>query len=113
MLEVLQYTNLFRGLRTLWNMLAPGGRIVGTVPNRECPIVARTMARFEGAFCPPTPDTLTSALLALDGLDHWGCRGLAVQEDQRIAPYVGSAWSTDLRWPEPPNRMLFVASKRS
>jgi 2-polyprenyl-3-methyl-5-hydroxy-6-metoxy-1,4-benzoquinol methylase len=111
-LEVLQYTDLVRGLQSLWKMLAPGGRIVGTVPNRNCPIVVRTMERFEGKYVAPTPKALISAISSLEGLDYWGGRGVAFQTDQRIVPYVASSWSTELLWLEPPNRMLFTAAKK-
>ena len=36
--EVLQYLEFRAGTERLWNCVAPGGRLVGCIPNAECPL---------------------------------------------------------------------------
>ena len=72
-LEVLQYVPLAEALGALWERLLPGGRIVGVVPNADCPIVSRTRARFGANYAPPT---LRQIDAVLQGWRRTGARRL-------------------------------------
>jgi hypothetical protein len=110
MLEVLQYVPLGTIAR-VWAHVEPGGRLVGVVPNSECPIVQRTIERFDGSYLAPSPAALLGALDELPELAFVALRGLTFSEHQQIVPYELSAWHR--AWPEnlgtPPNRLQFVA----
>ena len=112
-LEVLQYVPLAEALGALWERLLPGGRIVGVVPNADCPIVSRTRARFGAKYAPPTLHQIDAVLQGCDELEHAAYRGLAFGGDQRLAPYEVSSWRTLPTWESEPNRIQFVAIKRS
>ncbi|MCG8448059.1 MAG: methyltransferase domain-containing protein [Pirellulales bacterium] len=108
-LEVLQYLPLVESLQCFAKQLLPGGRLVGVVPNAECPIVQKAMDHFEGNYVAADIEKIEAALEAIPEIDHWTCRGLTFASDQRIVPYEASPWTTTPDWPQPPNRLLFVA----
>jgi 2-polyprenyl-3-methyl-5-hydroxy-6-metoxy-1,4-benzoquinol methylase len=113
MIEVLQYLPLAATLRRVWGKLAPGGRMIAMVPNAACPIVQRTVARFDGRFVAPSGPELAAVLGGLPDVEAWAMRALAFRADQRITPYEVRPWSTEP--PDgtpPPNRIQFVAIKR-
>ena len=112
-LEVLQYAPLAEALGALWERLLPGGRIVGVVPNADCPIVSRTRARFGATYAPPTLHQIDAVLQGCDDLEYAAYRGLAFGCDQRLAPYEVSSWRTLRQWESEPNRIQFVGIKRS
>ena len=109
--EVLQYAVLDNSLALLWHSTRPGGRFIALLPNRDCPIVARTMQRFPGQYGPVSPSELKAKFSALPDLDFWACRGFWFRSDQRIAPYDLSPWTDDPTWEKPPNRLLFIAQR--
>jgi hypothetical protein len=111
MIEVLQYMPFARALAFAWELIAPGGRIVGVVPNADCPIVAETKRRFEGRYTPPTIDDVRRVLSGLIAIDTWSYRGLIFGDDQRIAPYAVAPWTQTTQWERQPNRIQFVAIK--
>ncbi len=111
-LEVLQVVPFEETIRNFWSLVRPGGRLVAMLPNRECPIIARTIDRFEGKFDCPSPAELAALLSALPGREFWALRGLTFMEDQRLAPYGTSPWSGVPDWPEPPNRLQFVIERK-
>lgn len=110
--EVLQCLPSLDVLTRHWAALRPGGRIVGLLPNAECPIVAKTTERLEGNYTPRRFDELSAIADQLDGLESSWIRGIAFQTDQRLLPYTVSPWCSD-RAPEgpPPNRWQFVFVK--
>lgn len=110
-LEVLQYVPFAETVALLWSKVKPGGRLVGIIPNRECPIVAKPMARFGGRFMAMDAASIGKALGALPGLACWRLRGMSFALDQRIAPYEVSPWTDAGGWPTPPNRFQFVATR--
>jgi hypothetical protein len=94
-----------------WETLSPGGRVVGVVPNADCPIVQRARSRFSDNYTPPTLAELAGILASLAGVEHWAMRGLRFGADQRIAPYDVSPWTSTLvrdGGAAPPNRLLFL-----
>jgi len=113
LLEVLQYMPIRETIHGLWESLAPGGRLVAMVPNRECPIIQGAVARFEGKYAPPSPAELAAVLGDLPTCAFWRMRGLTFQEDQRHLPYAVSPWTARPAWDTPPNRLLVVAEKSS
>lgn len=111
LVELLQYVPLVQTLNAAWEILRPGGRIVGVVPNADCPIVQGTIRRFAGQYRPPTASELVRALGAHDDIGCVKVRGLRFLEDQRLVPYeVTDRWDGEER---PPNRLLFVAAKEN
>jgi 2-polyprenyl-3-methyl-5-hydroxy-6-metoxy-1,4-benzoquinol methylase len=111
-LEVLQYVPLAEVLDAIWERLLPGGRIVGVVPNADCPIVSRTRARFGTNYAPPSLHRIDAVVQAWGELEHAAYRGLSFGSDQRLAPYEVSSWRTSRGWEAEPNRIQFVAIKR-
>jgi 2-polyprenyl-3-methyl-5-hydroxy-6-metoxy-1,4-benzoquinol methylase len=111
LVEVLQYMPLADTLRTAWQLLAPGGRLVAVVPNAACPIVASTRQRFDSRYAPASFEQLDREMSALEGVEEWAFRGLTFAEDQRIAPYETTPWARAPSWPRQPNRLQLAAIK--
>ncbi len=111
-LEVLQCVPFEQTLRRLWDAVAPGGRLLAVTPNGSCPIVTKTMQRFEGTFNAPTPSTLRGYVSKLPELASWSARALFFADDQRLAPYEVSGWDGACEWSRTPNRIQWVAFKR-
>lgn len=117
LVEVLQYIPVEATLRHAWSLLAPGGRMVAVVPNRECPIVARAMARFPGNYLPPSAAELIQVGERLEQCQGWGLQGMVFGEEQTLAPYAVSAWTRSAQFgfpahlPKQPNRLVFAAAK--
>jgi SAM-dependent methyltransferase len=112
LLEVLQYVPLAGTLEALWPHLAPGGRLIGVVPNKNCPIAARTRARFGPCYDPATVSQIEAAIDALPEAAVSAIRGLFFRDDQSVGPYDVSPWGTQARWTAPPNRLQFVVLRR-
>lgn len=112
--EVLQCLPSLDLLEPHWAQLRPGGRLIGLLPNAECPIAAKTADRLEGHYTPRRFDELAAVARGLEGLDVARIRGLSFQEDQRLLPYAVSQWQLN-EWPDgpPPNRWQFVFAKSS
>jgi SAM-dependent methyltransferase len=108
-LEMLQYVDAESALRSLWERVAPGGRLIGIVPNAEDPLVQKTVARFEGNYRPLAAGEIRTILEPLPGLEYWAYRGMAFQADQRLAPYAVSPWMNDARSESSFNRLVFAA----
>jgi 2-polyprenyl-3-methyl-5-hydroxy-6-metoxy-1,4-benzoquinol methylase len=111
-IEVLQYVSLEEAVSFLWKHLKPGGRLVGALPNADCPIVQRTICRFHGHYNSIATSELISLLKTFPNLDAWAISGLSFRDDQKIWPYEASPWITNPEWKDRvPNRLLFVAQK--
>ena len=113
LVEVLQYVDLQSTLRTLWDSVRPGGRIVAVVPNKDNPLVQKVMSRFGGTYLPPNPSELDVLVASLPEVGCWAYRGLGFQQDQRVVPYVAYPWGTTERRRDPANRLVFAITKRS
>jgi len=113
LVEVLQYVGWEATIRTLWDRVRGGGRIVGVVPNKDDAIVRRTMARFADIYLPPNPAELRMLVSSLPEVEHWACRGMDFQQDQRLFPYVARPWETDGEMEDPANRLAFVIVRRA
>ena len=113
LLEVLQCVPWLEVLRAVWDHVAPAGRLVAMVPCGDCPIIQRVVARHAGVFSAPTQAELVAALSRLGDTEYWKLRGLTFASDQSLAPYVVSPWTHEPSWASPPNRLQFVAQKRS
>ncbi len=112
-LEVLQYVPFAPTLRLLWQQVRPGGRLIGLIPNRACPIVAKPMARFAGRYHAVDEDEIALALGELPGLETWRLRGLRFAADQVVAPYAVTPWSSAAAIEPVPNRFQFVALRQA
>lgn len=113
LLEVLQYLPVPEIFAALWEMLSPGGRILATFPNEDCPIVKKTVARFEGRYVPPPIQRLLEWARSAPGVTAFGLRGFDFGADQRLAPYELTSWTRDAHWPgKVPNRLQFVIEKQ-
>lgn len=98
-------------LRALWTSVAPGGRLVASMPNAACPIVQRALASLAGTLFAITPAEMAAEIRALPDLAHFAMRGLSFGADQWVAPYEVSPWAQDVRaWPVA-NRMMIVVER--
>jgi len=109
--EVLQCVPFESTIQPFFEKLLSGGRLIRVVPNGECPIVARTVERFDGNYVPVVSAQIKTLFESCPKIEWWSCRGLGFAEDQRIAPCDPTAWTVDLCWHKPPNRLMFVATK--
>lgn len=111
--EALQCVGPIGGLQSLWERVAPGGRLVAILPNSENPLSKTVAATMPGRYEGLSPSELTKALNGLPDVEFASVRGLAFGEDQRISPYTMTPWTTTPDWSFAPNRLLFVAVRRS
>ena len=111
LLEVMQYLPVPQMFDWLWEMLDPGGMIVAVFPFEDCPIVKRTVARFDGRYVPPPMAEIAAWAKRIPDLESWAVRGMHFQEDQRIAPYALTPWTQEATWPVAPNRIQLVIKK--
>jgi 2-polyprenyl-3-methyl-5-hydroxy-6-metoxy-1,4-benzoquinol methylase len=110
--EVLQYTPLKDAVEVLWRHISPGGRLIGVIPNASCPIVQKTMTRFNGKYHAVTESLLADNINRLPSLELWMMRGMVFGADQRLWPYEVTPWTSEWEhWEAIPNRLLFVARK--
>jgi hypothetical protein len=91
----------------------PGGRILATFPNEDCPITKKTVQRLGGRYVPPRTQKLIACARSAPGVDAFGIRGFDFQADQRLAPYALSSWKQDAHWEgKLPKRLQLVIQKR-
>ncbi len=111
--EVLQHVDPEQTLRMLWSLLEPGGRLVGFVPNPECPIVQRVEKFYPGSYRGLSAATLAGIGSRLPDLAFAVVRGATFQGDQSVVPYAVSTWqaASAANWPAPPNRLQFVLAR--
>jgi len=107
-LEVLQYLPFAATIERLWELVRPGGRLVGVIPNADCPIVAKPVERFTGHFVPVSASQVQQVTSALPSTEGWAYRGLTFAAEQMIVPYAISPWTRATTWEVPPNRFQFV-----
>jgi len=112
LVEVLQYVAWESTVRTLWDRVRWGGRIVAVVPNKDNSIVQKTMARFGGTYLPPDPVELDTLVASLPEVEHWARRGMDFQQDQRLVPYFTYPWVTSGVTQDSANRLVFAIKKR-
>ncbi|HEY0984550.1 class I SAM-dependent methyltransferase [Schlesneria sp.] len=112
-IELLQLVGWQQTLKTLWNRVSSGGRIVVVVPNKSNPIVQKTIDRFAGRYVAPTPTELASLVDSLPDVECWAYRGMDFQQDQRIVPYVTSPWMTTASTDFNSNRLVVAIQKQT
>lgn len=112
--EVLQHVDPEQTLRMLWNLLEPGGRLVGFVPHAGCPIVQRVEKAYPGSYRGLAAPVLAAMAAQLPDIDFAVVRGASFQADQSLLPYAVSAWQTAdaAEWPTPPNRLQFILARK-
>jgi 2-polyprenyl-3-methyl-5-hydroxy-6-metoxy-1,4-benzoquinol methylase len=104
-IEVLQYAEFRSAVVNLWKLVAPGGRLVGCVPNALCPFVQGVHERLTH-WVPVAPSEIQDVAATLDGLSALHLRGLTYLEDQTFVPYAVSAWGSEISGT--PNRIVFA-----
>jgi 2-polyprenyl-3-methyl-5-hydroxy-6-metoxy-1,4-benzoquinol methylase len=112
-IELLQLVDWQKTLRILWSCVSPGGRIVAIVPNRDNPIVQKTISRFAGTYVAPNPAELSSLVADLPEVECWAYRGMDFQQDQRIVPYAASPWTSSLITDFASNRLVVVIQRQA
>jgi SAM-dependent methyltransferase len=112
-LEVLQYVPFAPAIAVLWRQVRPGGRLIGLIPNRACPFLAKALARFAGRYLAVDEAEIATTLGALPALAGWRLRGLRFAADQTVSPYAVSPWTIEALGGAPPNRFQFVAIKQA
>jgi SAM-dependent methyltransferase len=103
--EVLQHVR-HDAIRSLWRHVKSGGRLIGCVSNRDCPIVASVLERYPGTYLPMGEGELLSIAGDLSPVEGLWIKGLTFREDQRFLPYSASDWGPDVDGT--PNRILFA-----
>jgi 2-polyprenyl-3-methyl-5-hydroxy-6-metoxy-1,4-benzoquinol methylase len=113
--EVLQYVDMVAVVPWLWQLVAPGGRMVLMVPNQHCPIIQRVMQRFPGRYMAWTIEKWQHELQQLAGATAVWRRELTFASDQRLQPYIASQWqvvgSKIISENPAPNRLQWVLQK--
>jgi SAM-dependent methyltransferase len=109
--EVLQYIDFAAAVTDLWRHVSPGGRLVGCVPNAECPIALRVRERYGGLWTPPSLGEIKKLAAGLTDKADFRVKGLAFREDQSFLPYQSSDWSDGVEGL--PNRLLFVIRRET
>lgn len=110
-IEVLQYLDFDRITQNLWSLVAPGGRLVGVVPNADNAIVAQVIQRFESKFRAVPAAALMHKLNSLPDLSVARFKGLSFGNDQSVAAYESTTWNKQIASSENFNRIAFVAVK--
>jgi 2-polyprenyl-3-methyl-5-hydroxy-6-metoxy-1,4-benzoquinol methylase len=108
-LEVLQHMDFESAVRSLWDLVAPGGRLVACVPNARCPIASGVNQRMP-QWIPVSPEQII-ALRAFPGCSAVFMKGLTYVEDQSMAPYAVSGWAKEISGT--PNRIVFAMLRDS
>lgn len=108
MVKVQQYVPFAQVIERVWSEVDPGGRLVGVVPNGDCPIVRNASARFSEFYAAPSPDELLTGIKRLAQVVRSPLRGMAFQSHQSIEPYRVSEWNESTQYANPPNRLQFV-----
>jgi SAM-dependent methyltransferase len=103
--EILQHVR-HDVIPSLWGHVASGGRLIGCVSNRDCPIVASVIERYPATYFPMSQDELRALAADLDPVAGFWMKGLAFREDQSFLPYGASDWGTKLNGS--PNRLVFA-----
>ncbi|MBA4135872.1 MAG: hypothetical protein C0518_00990 [Opitutus sp.] len=113
--EVLQHVDPNETLRMLWGLLAPGGRLVGFVPNAACPIVQRVEKHYSGTYRGISSPTLANLAMQLPDVAVAVIRGASFQPEQTVVPYAASSWQRleAAEWSAPPNRLQFVLVRQA
>ena len=103
--EILQCMHFQSSLAALWSRVAPGGRLVGCVPNSLCPFAPGVRQRLP-EWIPISPEEISTAAHGLPGCSEVIFKGLTYLEDQHFLPYVASAWGPSISGT--PNRIVFT-----
>jgi SAM-dependent methyltransferase len=112
--EVLQYVDPAPAIEALFQLVAPGGRLVGCVPHAGCPVVTATEDRYAGRYSGLTVRGLAETLSNLRGVATFAWRGATFLKDQALFPYQLTPWRRGSRLEEAdglPNRLHFVAMR--
>jgi len=104
--EVLQHVDFQESVTALWTHVRPGGRLVASVPNSECPIVQRVATRYQGLWAPISSGQIRQIGEDLPDIERVLMRGLFFRQDQRFTPYSASDWDEVLQGK--PNRIVFA-----
>lgn len=103
--EVLQCVEFRSAIANLWDLVAPGGRLVGCVPNSLCPFAPGIRARYD-QWIPVAPEQIAGAARELPGCSALYMKGLTYLEDQTFLPYTASGWGSEISGT--PNRIVFA-----
>lgn len=104
--ESMQHVEFETTLSILWEHVRPGGRLAGSIPNAECPIIEKVMETYRGYFRGASPLQIVKAANALPDLRDFWIRGLHFRADQTFLPYDATNWTKDI--PGRPNRLIFA-----
>jgi 2-polyprenyl-3-methyl-5-hydroxy-6-metoxy-1,4-benzoquinol methylase len=108
--EVLEHVDFEPVVESLWSRVRPGGRLVATVPNSECPILREGLKRWNPEYLKHiSPTQIQGVADTLHDVQDLQIRGLTFQEDQHFLPYTVSEWSGKVQGT--PNRIVFVLQR--
>jgi len=108
--EVLQYVDFETVAQQLHRTVRPGGRLVITIPNSDCPIVRRAAERFDGRYLGISLADIVGLTQRVFSTSSCLWRGVRFREDQTLFPYEASPWcdASLLGQPERANRIQLV-----
>lgn len=108
--ESMQHVEFETTLQSLWEHVRPGGRLVGSIPNAECPIIQKVMETYKGYFRGASPSQIAKAAEALPDLGDFWIRGLQFRADQAFLPYDATNWTKHILGR--PNRLIFALLRK-
>jgi 2-polyprenyl-3-methyl-5-hydroxy-6-metoxy-1,4-benzoquinol methylase len=111
LLEVLQVVPYREVLPLLWERVAPGGRMVGVLPNGSNPFVQRVCAKFSGRYAVPGSNEIQEILTALPHVKLWGVQGMFWKDDQTFVPYDLGPFAPVQKFASEPKRLLFAVDR--
>ena len=103
--EVLQYADFRSTVTNLWDMVAPGGRLVACVPNSLCHFSQEVHQRLT-QWTPVAPEEIKDMASTLPGCSAFYMKGLTYLKDQTFLPYTSSSWGQEISGA--PNRIVFA-----
>jgi 2-polyprenyl-3-methyl-5-hydroxy-6-metoxy-1,4-benzoquinol methylase len=112
-IEVLQCVPAAEMFRNLWSAVAPGGRLIGVTPNADNPFVRRRAEERQGLYSPLATAAIIEHLRLLPEVADLGIMGFAWRDDRSSVLYDLLPLTSAPQWPEPPKRLLFLATKHA
>lgn len=110
--EVLEHVDFEPAMTSLWSHVLPGGRLVATVPNRECPILQKGLERWgnQQFLAHISPAQIRRMGDTLSDVQDLRLKGFSFRDDQHFLPYTESDWETTVQGT--PNRIIFCLIRK-
>ena len=110
-IEILQCVSTLTACQNMWDAVAPGGRLIGVVPNGDNAFVQHRVAERPGLYAPLGVAALVEQIRTLANVADWGLMGFVWREDRSSILYDLLPLTSAPQWDDPPKRVLFIARK--